>query len=307
LANDAKVRQAVLILANPLAGPFSGRRRVRQLVTALSRLGLTPHVCHSPVELSQRFQEMRDQVRCVVSAGGDGTLAEVSNRVPEAPVAILALGNENLVARHFGIPKSGRRLAELIAQGNFRRYDLGRANGRLFTLMAGAGFDAEVVHLVHQRRGHVGKASYLWPLVRTAWTYRFPPITVDIEDTGERLTGAHVLLFNLPRYGLGLPIAPEADPTDGWLDLCVLRRPGLGPLCGYLWALARKRSKGLDIERRLVRRVRLSSSEPAALQVDGDPAGQLPATMEIVDQAMNLLVPESPDHQRRHAAGRLGG
>jgi YegS/Rv2252/BmrU family lipid kinase len=294
----------VLILANPHAGPASGRRRVRACAAALRRRGLEAVVCWRPEELTRRLEHAGDGCRCVVSAGGDGTLGEVLNRAPDTAVAVLPLGNENLVAGHFGCPRHGLRLADLITDGSPRSLDLAQANGRRFVLMAGAGFDAEVVRLVHQRRDHVSKLSYLFPLVRAARTYRYPPIRVDIDETGETLEGAHVLLFNLPRYGLGLPLAADANPTDGLLNLCVFQRPGLGRLLGYLWTVVRHRQAQCpDIQRRLVRRVRLSSPGHVALQLDGDPAGELPARVEVLPRALSLLVPEAADSPSRRTLG----
>src|SRR5262249_56287152 len=119
-------------------------------------LGLVPQVCWHRRELSEAIASGREDVRCVVAAGGDGTLVEVLNRAPGVPVALLPLGTENLVARFCGIARSPRTLAGIIATGNVREIDVARANERTFCLMAGAGFDAAVVHRVHaRRRGHI--------------------------------------------------------------------------------------------------------------------------------------------------------
>src|SRR5207244_2338974 len=106
------------------------------------------------------------ELRCVVSAGGDGTLVETLNRAPGWPVALLPVGNENLVARFLHIERSGQKLAEIIAGGAYRRLDVARAESgtgsRVFCLMAGAGFDAEVVYRVHRRRhGHIDNSTYV--------------------------------------------------------------------------------------------------------------------------------------------------
>jgi diacylglycerol kinase family enzyme len=101
-----------------------------------------------------------------------------------------------------------------------------------------------------------------------------------------------VFVFNLPQYALDLPIAANARPDDGLLDLCVFERPGLWNLARYLLAVFRGCHGQLpDFQHRLVRRVRLSLAQPMPLQTDGDPAGQLPATIEVVPAGMTLVVP----------------
>ena len=284
----------VPILANPRAGSGKSRRIVEELVIALRGRGLIPMVCWQREELGAILaSSARDEVRCAVAAGGDGTLLEVINRASGIPVTVLPLGNENLVARHCGIARSGRTVAEIVAGGLVRRYDLARVNGRLFCLMASVGLDADVVHRVHRRRrGHVNRLSYAIPLLQAVQNYRFPAVDVEIEDTGERLRGATIFLFNLPEYALRLPIAAGGSAVDGLLDLFVFERPGVLELLRYLAAVVTRQHRNLpDLQHRQVRRVRLSASGAAPVQTDGDPAGQLPGTIEVVPGALPLVVP----------------
>ena len=110
--------------------------------------------------------------------------------------------------------------------------------------MAGFGFDGDVVTRHHQTRvsraGRIrptNRLAYVEPILRSSMSYRFPPITVQIDDPGadEILTGTTVFVFNLPRYALGLPFVPTARDDDGWLDLVVFREPGPFQALYYLW------------------------------------------------------------------------
>jgi diacylglycerol kinase family enzyme len=292
---DTRARR-VPILANPRAGSGKSRRIVQGLAVALRHRGLEPVVCWGREEWSTLVNgRSRGELRCVVAAGGDGTLLEVVNRAPGVPAAVLPLGNENLVARHCGISRSGPALADAIVAGHVRHFDLARANGRLFCLMASVGFDADVVHRVHRRRrGHISHLNYVVPFLQALQGYRFPVVDVEIEETGERLRGAAVFIFNLPEYALGLPIVPEGSAEDGLLDLCVFEQPGLGPLfLRYAPAVLGRRQESLpDFQHRRVRRVRLTTQGPGPVQTDGDPAGCLPATIEVMPGALTLVVPE---------------
>jgi diacylglycerol kinase family enzyme len=286
-------RQQVVILANPVAGTRAQRFAVHELVHALHARGLAATPCWDRDELETVARSYGEDLRCVVAAGGDGTLNEVLNRAPGVPVAVLPLGNENLVARYFRLSRSASRLADIIVRAAPRPFDLARARGRYFSLMASAGIDAEVVHDVHRhRRGHINKFDYAIAALQGLWTYRFGAIEVGVEETGERLSGAMVFLFNLPVYGLGLPIATKARPDDGWLDLFVFERPGRLQLARYLTAILCHRHEKLpDVQYRRVRCVRLASREPIPLQTDGDPAGAMPVVIEVAPAALKLLVP----------------
>jgi diacylglycerol kinase family enzyme len=287
---------AVAILANPRAGADPSRRLVETFARRLQARGLTPLVCWHRRELSEAVASGKEGLRCVVAAGGDGTLLEVLNRAPGLPVALLPLGTENLAARYCGVTRCAGTLADVIAAGRLQEIDVARANERTFCLMASAGFDAAVVHRVHRRRrGHITRLSYALPIVQLLQDYRFPAIDVEVTDTGERLRGTLAFVFNVPRYGLGLPITPQARPDDGLLDLCLFERPGVFALARYaLAAVAGRHLRRPDVHHRRAKGFRLSSAEPVPLQTDGDPAGWLPATVELLPRRLTLLVPGRP-------------
>ena len=115
--------------------------------------------------------------------------------------------------------------------------DVGPAAGlRRFLLMVGFGFDGDIVSRHHQGRvsdsGSVRpthRIAYVWPVLRSSFTYPFRPITVRIVDPGaeESLTGTTVFVFTARRaVRSGLPFAPAARDDDGYLDLIVFRKPG---------------------------------------------------------------------------------
>jgi YegS/Rv2252/BmrU family lipid kinase len=291
LASSA-LRREVVILANPLAGTQSRVRASEELVQALSGVGLDASICWQREELAQWVQTRQEQLCCVVAAGGDGTVNEVLNRVPGAPLAILPLGNENLIARHFRFPSSPARLAQTIAHATPRRLDLARVEGRYFSIMAGAGLDAAVVHHVHsRRRTHINKLHYVAAIGRCLARYPYPRIEATL-DSGEQLHGAMVFVFNLAEYGLRLPIAPRARADDGLLDVVVFQRPGLMALLRYLAAVVLSRHERLpDVQHRQARRIQLRAEQPVPLQVDGDPAGYLPVTIEVAPGLLHLLAP----------------
>jgi diacylglycerol kinase family enzyme len=289
-------QNTVAVLANPRAGAGASRRLVERFARRLEARGLTPLVCWHRQELSEAVASGKDGLRCVVAAGGDGTLLEVLNRAPGLPVALLPLGTENLAARYCGVTRCAGTLADVIAAGRLQEIDVARANERTFCLMASAGFDAAVVHRVHRRRrGHITRLSYALPIVQLLQDYRFPMIDVEVMGTGERLRGSLAFVFNVPRYGLGLPIAPQARPDDGLLDLCLFERPGVLALVRYALAVVRGRHlRRSDVHHRRARGFRLLSAEPVPLQTDGDPAGWLPATVELLPRRLTLLVPDRP-------------
>lgn len=307
-------RPWVGIVANANSGRGSGRERVEHLIRELSRRGLGSRVAWTPEDRVALVVEARHDrgCRCLVAAGGDGTVAALVNECPEVPVTVLPAGTENLFARHFGVRRAPGRVAETIAAGRVVPIDLGLAGRRRFTLMAGIGLDADVVTRHHLARiGRAGRmrpthrAAYVEPVLRAGFGYRFPALTVQVADPGreETLVGSLAFIFNLPRYALGLPIAPTALEDDGWLDLVVFRNAGPLQALRYLWLVFR----GIHLDRpgvhhRRVRRVSVSSAAPAPVQLDGDPGGTIlpqgsddhaPWTVEVLPRVLGVVVPQT--------------
>jgi diacylglycerol kinase (ATP) len=300
-------RAWVGIVAN--MGCASGRRRqlVERLVAALAEHGLAGRVAWTPEERAAIVAAAGAEPGCraLVAAGGDGTVAALINERPRVPIAVLPAGTENLFARHVHADKRPEALARRIAEAQARRIDLGRADGRLFHLMAGFGFDAEIVGRHHRARlgrcgrpGPSNRAAYVEPILSASLAYRFPTVSIRVEDPGPPLTleGTSALIFNLPRYALGLPFAPSARDDDGLLDLIVFQRPGPLSALRYLWLVLRRlhlRRRG--VFHRVVRRAVLTAGEPVPVQLDGDPGGVLgpsaPWTVEVVPGALEVLAP----------------
>jgi len=311
------------------ANPFSGARRNPRLVEALgrelSRLGLDPVVIWGRDELRDAASQpdFARTFRCVVAAGGDGTLHRVVNTTTAVPVAHYPLGTENLFARHFSHPCDPAAMAQLIAAGHTTCIDLGRVESgtgnaecgerdelensairnpqstlRLFPLVASAGFDAEVIHRLDrwrcrhpQKLRRVRRSSYLRPIVAAAVSYRHP--IIEVEADGERRRGALCMVFNLPRYGLGFGICPCATGDDGLLDYIVFERPGTAALASY--AVAVKLGRHLrrsDVFTAKARTIRLTcpDSDPAPLEIDGEAAGFLPVEISAMPGALQVVV-----------------
>jgi len=212
----------VAIQRNPRSGRGKHRELLLALVRSLRSRGLTPRLFKDRERLRRWVSDPahREHLRCIVGAGGDGTLSDVFNRFPGIPIAILPLGTENLLARHLGVPRSGEAVARLIAEGSCRRFDLGLMGQRRFALMASAGFDADVIHRLHAvRSGPISHATYLQPILESLRRYEHPPLRVTVDDAPLAREARLAIVVNIPAYAFRLPVAREARGDDGTLDL----------------------------------------------------------------------------------------
>ena len=294
----------VLISVNPTAGSRSAQPRVDRLVQLLRQRGFQTEVLTELDTVAERANRWHNEgrLRALVGVGGDGTAAELVNRVaPGVPLTLLPAGNENLLARYLHLGRAPETVCQTIADGALVRLDAGKAGQRIFLLMVSCGFDAEVVRRLHDRRtGHVRRRDYfkpIWDLIRS---YEYPELRVywgdgDTDACQFRSPPAAMrwlFAFNLPCYGGGLRLAPQADGTDGLLDVCAFRHGSLWHGLRYTAAVLLGRHQAMaDCTTRRVRRLRVASGAEVPYQLDGDPGGLLPVEVEVLPGRLALVVP----------------
>jgi len=289
----------VAILVNPKAGARAAGPWAESLAMRLRDEGFFAELFDDLDLAASRANQWyaEGSLRALVAAGGDGTAAELVNRTVEGvPLALLPAGNSNLLARYFRLKKDPDAIGRVVIDGVTACVDAGVANGRIFLLMASSGVHAEVVRRVHARRtGHVRYQSYLKPIAETIWRYDFPAIRVHWEhegDAGWPESVRWLFAFNLPCYGGGFRIAPQADGSDGLLDACGYRWGGFWPGIGLAAATLLGQHQRLPgWTTRHTRRLRATSDTPVPYQLDGDPGGVLPVEIESLPGRLTLVVP----------------
>lgn len=291
----------IAYIVNPKAGASSAKLTCRKFRDYLIsngydlRASLTTsldHACELATDVAVDYD-----CAMVVAAGGDGTIREVAHGLEgsDKPLLIVPCGTENLLANELGFDEKLKTITTTFETGLLRPLDLGNANGKCFTSIAGFGFDGQVVKRVsRQRAGHIDYFDYFWPIWRTFWDYRFEQITVDVD--GEHIFDGTGLVFvgNISRYALGLQILHDADYGDGLLDVCVYKCSSQARLLKHsLMTVIKQHSYGRDVIYRQGRNISVSS--PIAdlpTEIDGDPGPALPVEIEVIPQAVNCLVPK---------------
>ncbi len=294
IPNDKKL---VVIQRNPRSGSGAGRQQLLILVRALRLAKYHVRMFRSREKLDAWLSTPQRQqtLRCIVAAGGDGTIADVANRHPGCPVAILPLGTENLLAKFLNLPRCGRTLSQVIQNGRFRRLDSAAANGRRFLLMLSAGVDGEIVHAIHKSRtGTMRRIRYVIPTLRAFLSWSPKQIRVTDIELGTAVIGTHVIVTNIPRYGFGLKFATEALSDDGLLNVRVYHGTSRWQI---FWHAVRLKLqlpvRSVEVTKFTARRLKLDSPanvQIEGVQVDGDPCTSLPVEIEIQPASLCLLV-----------------
>ena len=268
----------VLAIINPISGTGSKKSIPDLLARAYAPLEhellltYTKAAGHAE-ELARRAAE--EGYDHVIAVGGDGTVNEVARGLvgSKTALAIVPKGSGNGLARALGLSMSTDRVIKQLASGRRITIDSCQMNGQPFFCTCGMGFDAAVSRSFAEASTR-GPVTYLRTMIDE---YRaFKPETYRIRlDEGERTieTEAFVLVVaNASQYGNNAYIAPEADLSDGLLDLAIIRPFPVLEAALVLGDLMRGKLAGNKYyytER--VRHVRIERTRGGSVHLDGEP------------------------------------
>ncbi|SFS30461.1 diacylglycerol kinase [Marininema halotolerans] len=243
-------------------------------------------------------QSMERGFDIVIAAGGDGTIHEVVNGLAlgdkRPRLGILPCGTSNDFARSLKLPKDLIQACDVIGQGQFRPMDVGRLGERFFINVAAAGWLTEVSYEAPSRlKAAIGPlAYYAKGLEKIGSLLR--PFTVQLE-TSEGRFSEEIMLFmvaNSSSIGGFEKLAPQADISDGKMDVLVVKKGNLADLIQLL-GLVRK-GEHIHDDRILyfqTDRLQVISEKPMQLNLDGEWGGELSGKIEILGGYLDVCSP----------------
>jgi diacylglycerol kinase family enzyme len=204
------------------------------------------------------------------------------------------LGTTNVFALEAGIPLDVVAACRIALTGVPTPICLGRAGETRFLLMAGIGFDAEVVHRVDLRlKRRLGKLAYLVSAVQVFSSRSPQPFEVVLED-GSVLTGFGVIIGNGRFYGGPFSLTPGASLTEDLFEVCLLRKGGRWNLLHCLLRMLLRRPLAPAGALLFKTRSLTLRGAPVPVQVDGDPHGRLPMPFRAVSGELVMVLPPAP-------------
>jgi len=155
--------------------------------------------------------------RCIDTLAGTG-----------ATMAIIPAGTANLLATNLGIPKEIEGAVMTGLHGRRRTIDVASMNGERFAVMAGAGFDADMIDGADGTlKNRMGRAAYIWTGTKS---FRKPAFEARIKVDGSPWyegPASCILAGNVGSLFAGIEVFADAEPDDGLLDLAVITAEGL--------------------------------------------------------------------------------
>lgn len=308
-----------LVVLNPTAGQSDPERVRRQIGGAFAVRGsafeIVETTCGGDAERLTR-DAVRLGYRAVVAAGGDGTLAEVLTGLAGTgiPLGIIPQGTANIVASNLSVPFDVEGAVDLIVNGAPMPMDIGQMeDGRYFALIAGAGWDAEVMRAAtRQLKDRYGFGAYLFAALRNVTAPPSSLFHIQADDQEFEIRAATVLVANVGQiFHALLPVefklAPATSVNDGMLDICIFAPRTLPDVAAVLWKVASKRYVG---DQRMIflkaRSIRIDADPPMIVQIDGDVSGTTPLAARAVPGGVSVLVNPQPEKPRRNGRALRG-
>jgi diacylglycerol kinase (ATP) len=293
----------VTALTNPASGHGAA---IRAAQTAIARLQ------HRGIEVVEIIGDDAQDARYLAGAavergtdalmvtGGDGVVSNALQVLAgtDVPLGIIPAGTGNDHAREFGIPtKDPEAAADIVVDGWTETIDLGRIRDsdgvhKWFGTVAATGFDSLVTDRANRMTWPHGRLRYYIAMLAELSQLRLLPFRMVLDGTREIDADITLAAFgNARSYGGGLLICPNADPTDGLLDITMAHSASRTKLVRLFPTVMK--GTHVDLDEVTTARAKSIHVECPGINVyaDGDFACALPAEIAAVPAALQILRP----------------
>ena len=254
--------------------------------------------------------------REIIAVGGDGTINEAVNGLfdasagpiaPDAVFGFVTSGTGGDFRKCFGIAAGHAAAIARLKESTPRPVDIGRvtcvtAGGgtavRHFINIASVGLSGMIVDSVNRARIAKlfgGQFAFAFHSAVAMLTYRDRKVRLRVDGSYDEIASISTLaIANGQYFGGGMRVAPHAIPDDGLFDVIIMggvpkRQALAGMKLIYTGEHLNDPSvRALRGKTVMAAPVAETGGRPVLIEVDGENAGQLPATFEILPRALNL-------------------
>ncbi|MDD4229865.1 MAG: diacylglycerol kinase family lipid kinase [Dehalococcoidales bacterium] len=298
-----------MVIVNPTAGSGATGRKWEKIREHLTESGLaydyefTRYRGHG-IELAHAAST--DGYNFIIVVGGDGTVNEAANGILNSPnrenttLGVINTGTGSDFIRTVGTPKDPLEACKFLARqerflidiGQVEFYHDGVKTSRFFVNYCGTGFDSEVAEATNRmpRPSFISNTlPYLAALVCTLVRYRNRDIQLTIDGKSRQGRFLSVIVANGRYFGGGMKIAPQAELSDGKLNVVTVEDIGKIEL---LKAFPRI-YKGTHITHpkvsvALATSVQVTPEERMPVSADGELLGEGPVSFRLIPQALAI-------------------
>ncbi|MEO0935271.1 MAG: YegS/Rv2252/BmrU family lipid kinase, partial [Cyanobacteria bacterium J06641_2] len=299
-------RRKACLIFNPVAGNTDSElelERIKELLS--SQFELDIQFTTEEIGADKLAQEAvkTEKFDIIIAAGGDGTLSEAAKALGETtiPLGVIPRGTANAFASALGIPDTLDEACETILSGKTRRIDIGKCNGRLMTLLAGIGFEAETIeNSSREAKQRWGALAYLVSGIQQLRELELFEAEIETDDKIIKVSAGALTVANAAPPTSILAQGPAGILyDDGLLDITIISSNTWASAIAASYHLLQTGLRGDaakrdDIGYIRTKRVKITTDPPQKIVLDGEMIGNTPLEVECVPGGLTVMVPMLP-------------
>jgi YegS/Rv2252/BmrU family lipid kinase len=218
----------ILFIVNPISGTIQKIRVVEKIHRFFNHSHVSYQIRHTEYAghaTKIAAEAVNNHFDTVVAIGGDGTVNEIGAALSHTSTAlgIIPLGSGNGLARHLQIPFSLENALKTILEGKKIKIDTCYLGENAFFCTSGTGFDALVSYRFSKDAKGRGLINYARIAMKTYLDYQPQTYQLNIDGSIISTQAMMITVANAAQFGNNAYISPEADITDGFLDVCIVQ------------------------------------------------------------------------------------
>ena len=292
-----------LFIINPAAGSRDRTEYYsRQIHDACGKRGLNYEIRVSDApggcaRLAREAAQTGEEYR-LYACGGDGTLNEVASAAagcPNVAVTVFSGGSGNDFVKLFDDPQAFFDLERLL-DCEEAQFDMIRCNDDLALNICSVGLDARIgTDVANYKRIPLLHGFRAYAVSTVVNLFRGIAEHYVVEVNGERIDREHtfVCVCNGRFYGGGFNPVPEADPTDGELDVLLVEKVSLLQVPGVIGKYKNGRYKELPhlVRHLKTKSIKIICDKPTPINLDGELRTAREVTMEVAQEKLRFFYP----------------
>jgi len=302
------MKRSACLIFNPVAGQSDPEQDLLTIETLLApEIDLDIRLTTPEVDAGQLAHEAVERgVHMIIASGGDGTLSAAANALvgTNIPLGIISRGTANAFASALGIPDTIEGACQTILEGTTRVVDAAQCNGKPMVLLAGVGFEAEMVEKAdRESKNRFGMLAYIMAGVKQLREFDIFEAKIETDEKVITVTAGAVTIANAAPATSILAQGPAGIIfDDGLLDLTVVAPENRTGAIASAYHLLQSAFRGDAAERDDIgylraRRIKVTTEPPQKVVLDGEIIGTTPIDVECVPGGLTILVPVTEEVQ----------
>jgi YegS/Rv2252/BmrU family lipid kinase len=302
------MKRSACLIFNPVAGQSDPEQDLLTIQTLLAaEIDLDIRLTTPEVDAGELAHEAVERgVHMIIASGGDGTLSAAANALvgTNIPLGVISRGTANAFASALGIPDTIEGACQTILEGTTRVVDAAQCNGKPMVLLAGVGFEAEMVEKAdRESKNRFGMLAYIMAGVKQLREFDTFEAKIETDEKVITVTAGAVTVANAAPATSILAQGPAGIIfDDGLLDLTVVAPENRTGAIASAYHLLQSAFRGDAAERDDIgylraRRIKVTTEPPQKVVLDGEIIGTTPIDVECVPGGLTILVPVTEEVQ----------